>query len=164
MVLAVLLCVDGFEQLNARLRWSLARDGSTERNLYFHFLLEMKMQTNPSPLFPHSKAALSECPVDCLPGRGFSAEKRIHHTLVIRSIFWGDGRIDSEIRTHLNATARWTVASTSANTSRYNNSLLLYKRKCKSNPPSPVPLFVNLSPKKLDRIYIYNKMVYILKK
>ena len=36
---------EGFEELNATVRWTVARDGLTERILYF---CEAKMQTNPS--------------------------------------------------------------------------------------------------------------------
>ena len=35
----------GFEESNA-MRTSIAGEGLTELNLYFHFIFEMKMQTN----------------------------------------------------------------------------------------------------------------------
>jgi len=41
-------------------------------------------------------------------------------------VWW---RMDGEIRTHSSATVRWTVASTSANTGRYNYFLSPMRKK-----------------------------------
>jgi hypothetical protein len=39
--------MDRFEKLNAIVRWTIAREGLTERNIYLFFSLrEEKMQTN----------------------------------------------------------------------------------------------------------------------